>query len=838
MPIHSDPTKMEEGELIYALDIGTRSVIGMLGALEQGRIRILALEKQPHARRAMLDGQIEDIDQVAGAVSLVTHRLEEASGRRLTRACGAAAGRALRTELGRSTLELSAPEALGHERIHQLEATAVANAEQALSTDGPEEQRFFLVGYTPTQFWLDHYPLTTLLGHTGQHLEAAVVATFLPSEVVDSLYAVMQKAGLEVASMTLEPIAALNAAIPADLRLLNLALVDIGAGTSDIAVCRDGSVVGYTMATVAGDEITEALMRACLVDFPTAEAMKLELGRSKSVSFTDILGLEQTLPAEELFSLLDGPIQALADEIAQRICQVNGGPPSAVFLAGGGSKLPTLCARVAAALGIDSKRAALAGGYFQSSAYSDTFALSDPEYTTPLGIAVSAGLGLISDSYQVLLNGSPAKLFRSGSLTVLELLMMNGYRYSDLIGRSGKNLLLRIDGRRNVFYGSPAIPAQLAINGAEAAPSALIHAGDRIHFTPAQPGTDCVMTAAELCTKLRCKAVQREGRLLEGHTVLPSRPNGMSFSTASPLRSPLSRTEAPTGSWIYWSGPGWTSNIWTALCSRRSTAWTVRFSNYSRKVTRLKFDTSPERSRGRRLLPLLLPPLLLSACGGKDVPPEQYSSNDTALPALTSTLSSENIQFSHKEGSEDQPDSYVYSGLSSMTDTLASYVQALEEDGCSPIDTNGVVKELPDFSVSSGSVSMGKDTGDGGVFQLQIAWEGDTCTITPVYAAELRITQPSVQALTVSEAIQRLKSCTPALLGLSGASMEEYEVYAEEGLVLVDSSPCLQLNVYSSTPRQYRGCYLMTVDGAHLYQRDRDVSQVTELTPYSNTAVK
>ena len=45
------------------------------------------------------------------------------------------------------------------------------------------------------------------------------------------------------------------------------------------------------------------------------------------------------------------------------------------------------------------------------------------------------------------------------------------------------------------------------------------------------------------------------------------------------------------------------------------------------------------------------------------------------LPALTSTLSSENIQFSHKEGSEDQPDFYVYSGLSSMTDTLASYVQ-------------------------------------------------------------------------------------------------------------------------------------------------------------------
>ena len=152
------------------------------------------------------------------------------------------------------------------------------------------------------------------------------------------------------------------------------------------------------------------------MDFPTAEAMKLELGRSKSVSFTDILGLEQTLPAEELFSLLDGPIQALADEIAQRICQVNGGPPSAVFLAGGGSKLPTLCARVAAALGIDSKRAALAGGYFQSSAYSDTFALSDPEYTT-LSVSLSLPASALSATViRCCSTGAPPSSSAAGAL--------------------------------------------------------------------------------------------------------------------------------------------------------------------------------------------------------------------------------------------------------------------------------------------------------------------------------------------------------------------------------------------------------------------------------------
>ncbi len=212
----------------------------------------------------------------------------------------AAAGRALRTERGEYCLELSAPEIVKGERISQLELEAVAAAERTLQ-DKEQEQRMFLVGYTVTQLRLDHYPMTSLEGHTGQVLEAAVVATFLPSEVVDSLYAVMVEAGLEVASLTLEPIAALNAAIPEDIRLLNLALVDIGAGTTDIALCRDGGVVGYTMATVAGDEITEALMRACLVDYHTAERIKMQLGKGAPISFEDVVGVEQSCSDEEIF---------------------------------------------------------------------------------------------------------------------------------------------------------------------------------------------------------------------------------------------------------------------------------------------------------------------------------------------------------------------------------------------------------------------------------------------------------------------------------------------------------------------------------------------------------
>lgn len=488
----------QEGELIYALDIGTRSVIGMLALPRQGRVEILAVEKEPHAQRAMADGQIQDIAQVAQTVEQVTARLEEKAGRHLERACVAAAGRSLRTETGVGEVLLPAPAHIGDEEISRLEGAAVSAAESKVKEGEDPAQRLFLVGHTVREYLLDGYPMPKLRDHTGQKLQAEVVATFLPGEVVDSLYAVMRLARLEVASLTLEPIAALNAAIPADLRLLNLALVDIGAGTSDIAVCRQGSVVGYTMATVAGDEITEAVMQACLVDYQTAETMKAALAGQEPIHYVDILGLEQTIQPQQLLEQVGQQAQDLAGEIAREIRQLNGSAPAAVFLAGGGSKLAGLCPQVAQELGMDPRRVAVAGAHFKASAFSQDLALNDPEYTTPLGIAISAGLGLVTDSYRITLNGKPARLFRAGVLTVMELLMMNGYTYEDLLGRNGRNLLITLNGKRTPFFGTPAQPAELTVNGRPAQISRLIQAGDQIQFTPAQPGEDVQITVGDL----------------------------------------------------------------------------------------------------------------------------------------------------------------------------------------------------------------------------------------------------------------------------------------------------------------------------------------------------
>lgn len=502
--------KQQGNDMIFALDIGTRSIIGMIGVVEENRVHITAIEREDHAERAMIDGQIENIAKVSALADKVKKRLEAKVKTRLSRVCVAAAGRALRTRRADFELELPGTQLIDDEIISRLEAGAIGKAEEAFDAENEalnDSRRFYLVGYTVCQYYLDQYTMSDLKDHRGQHVKVDLIATFLPSEVVESLYTTMNKIGLEVASITLEPIAAINAAIPENLRLLNLALVDIGAGTSDIAACTGGSITGYTMATVAGDEITETIMKKYLVDFGTAETIKAQLLQEEPITFTNILGFEQKVTQEELLTSIRDTASLLCKEIADKILEINGGAPSALFLAGGGSKLAGLKDELTVTLGMDETRVAVAGNYFQTNACSAEYDLNNPEYATPLGIVVSSGLNMINDSFRVMLNGRPAKLFRTGSFTALNLLMMNGYTFRDIIGRSGANLTVTVNGRRKVFYGTATQPASLLINQQEGRLSEVIHAGDIIDFVPAvqgQPARPCLgdIEGAADCTDI------------------------------------------------------------------------------------------------------------------------------------------------------------------------------------------------------------------------------------------------------------------------------------------------------------------------------------------------
>lgn len=485
-------------ELTFALDIGTRSVIGVVGSSREELFHVHQVAVMEHLHRAVVDGQIEDIQQTARVAQAVKEQLEAQVGRPLRQVHVAAAGRMLKTQRISTTITLDDKQPLQQREIFLLESQAIQQAYEQLVGELTGEDRvqgFYCVGHSVVEYTLDGYPYSTLTGHRGRVAGVELIATFLPDEVVESLYSTMRHIDLQIASITLEPIAAISAVIPKELRLLNIALVDVGAGTSDIAVASGGSISAYTMATVAGDEITEQIMKELLVDFQTAERVKFELGSGnpdtmEDLEYIDILGLPSSVGARDLCERITPAIQNLADTIAQRILEANGKAPMAVFMVGGGSRTPRLCQTLAQSLGIEPSKIAIGGNNYMKRRIQGDDRWLGAEYATPMGIALTAVAEVGRQDFTVTLNGEPFSLQSGGSVTVMELLLRGGYQYGQIIGRSGKSISFFLGGEKKLLRGQLPTLAEIQVNGQMASITTPLQAGDVIQFTPAVNGQD------------------------------------------------------------------------------------------------------------------------------------------------------------------------------------------------------------------------------------------------------------------------------------------------------------------------------------------------------------
>lgn len=490
---------MTEDNYVFALDIGTRSIIGVVGWQQDDMFHVADTEMREHPKRAMIDGQIEDIQQVARIAGEVKKRLEERAGFPLTRVCVAAAGRALKTCQAAFEMDVSDGGSVTQQQIYELEMGAIQKAREQLDPEQEKKLSFSCVGHSVIHYYLDDYPFTTILDHRGKVARVEIIATFLPNEVVDSLCAAMSLIGCEIEHLTLEPIAAMNAVIPTELRLLNLALVDIGAGTSDIAISDNGTVAAYTMATVAGDEITEDIIHHYLVDFQTAEEMKrLAAQGDKSITYRDILGFDYSVTLDNLLETLRPGITRLSDIICERILECNGKPPSAVFLVGGGSLVPLLCDITAEKLGVDRNKVAVGGNNFIKRVVQDDCGLTGPEYATPLGIALTAVAAGTQHGFHVCINGKRMRLFRTESVTVMDVLLLAGYQYQQIMGRNGKNISYRMNGNKMMVRGTHLQPAVIRVNRQEASISTPVFNEDSVDVTPAVNGEDAHLTIQDL----------------------------------------------------------------------------------------------------------------------------------------------------------------------------------------------------------------------------------------------------------------------------------------------------------------------------------------------------
>ncbi|BDG60040.1 cell division FtsA domain-containing protein [Caldinitratiruptor microaerophilus] len=479
------------GELAFSLDIGTRKVVGLVTQPTARGLRIVAAEKMEHRSRAMFDGQIHDVVEVSSVVAAIRERLEARCRTRLEEVAVAAAGRALRTFRGIAVRTGRGDGPFTRAEVRTLELEAVQDAQRALAEglrDEGEARNYLYVGHSVLGWELDSVPLTRLEGQRGQVARVEVIATFLPRGVLDSLLAVLERVGLTMTALTLEPIAAIGVVVPPTMRHLNLVLVDIGAGTSDIAVTQGGTVVAYDMVPVAGDEITEALSEHYLLDFTVAEAVKRQINRGQPVRFQDVLGVTHEVPAAELAAALRPAVESLARRLAERILRLNGRAPQAVVLVGGGSQTPGLAEAVAAELGLPPARVAVRGRDAIQGVTGAKALLGGPDAVTPIGIAVAAREETALGVAYVYVNGAGVRLYHPSRLTVADALLAAGYSMRDLQPRLGPGLTVRVNGELKLVPGTAGRPARIEVNGAAAGLDSPVRHGDRITVKPAAPG--------------------------------------------------------------------------------------------------------------------------------------------------------------------------------------------------------------------------------------------------------------------------------------------------------------------------------------------------------------
>lgn len=514
-PLRDDAVKeVNPEEVIFAMDIGTRTIIGIAGIQEKEKFKVLAAEIIEHKSRAMIDGQIHDIAEVAQVAKEMKEKLEKKLGFNLSKVAVAAAGRVLKTCKVRVEIECDTTKEIDQELISSLEMEGIQKAQIQLDNEMSVEEKtqFYCVGYSVINYYLNGYVISELAGHKGKKVGADILATFLPHIVVDSMYTVMGRVGLEIINLTLEPIAAINVTIPKELRLLNLALVDIGAGTSDIAITRNGSVVAYGMASIAGDEITEKIAQHYLVDFNTAEKIKISISdKPDKITFTDILNTKRSIAVSELMEVIKPSIELLAQTISEKILEFNHKAPNAVFLIGGGSQILGLTNSISSILGLAGERVVVRGREVISGIKFNSKKLAGPEAITPFGIAVTAQMQRGQDFMNVTINGQKIRLFNSKKLLVADALILIGFNPRQLIGRTGKSINYELNGVKQTVRGEIGKSAEIYVNDKLANLETVLSIGDNIIATSAEDGRNASLKAIEIVKNSSTRNISLNG---------------------------------------------------------------------------------------------------------------------------------------------------------------------------------------------------------------------------------------------------------------------------------------------------------------------------------------
>jgi cell division protein FtsA len=332
----------EEAELAActALDIGTEFAKALVFEIDEtghGVVRGVGRKRQGLAH--MQSGTVTDIVAVVDNCSVALQDAEEMAGFRPTQCVIGIAGELVKgLTTGRTADRRRADTPITDQELQKLidgvQREALRQAERAITWEtGMPQVDVRLVHAVVTGAQIDGYPVTNPVGFKGRHVRVSIFNAFAPLVHLGALQSVAESLDLELLQIVAEPYAVARVLASEQIQQAGALFVDVGGGTTDVALVRHGGVEGTRMFALGGRAFTKSIADQLDVPFPRAEEIKLDYARGFPVDRRD--GIVQVV-ADDV-SIWSAGVELVLEELAEGDLL-----PSRIYLCGGGSRLPEI----------------------------------------------------------------------------------------------------------------------------------------------------------------------------------------------------------------------------------------------------------------------------------------------------------------------------------------------------------------------------------------------------------------------------------------------------------------------------------------------------------------
>jgi cell division protein FtsA len=382
---------MDAPEIIVGLDIGTTKIACLVGRkTDHGKIEILGIGKAPSL--GVTRGVVSNIEKTVQSIRAAVEEAESKSGIEIKVVNVGIAGQHIKSLQHRGMITRdSIDEEISQKDVDEL----IEDMYKLVMMPGEE-----IIHVLPQEYIVDRQPgIKDPIGMSGVQLEANFHIITGQMAAAKNIFKCVNKAGLQVAKLILEPLASSSAVISNEEKEAGIALVDIGGGTTDIAIFHDGIIRHTAVIPFGGNVITEDIKEGCTIMHRQAELLKTKFGAAVTQSSQDnevvcIPGLRGRDPKEISVMNLANIINARMSEILEHIYyeiknsgfekKLIGG----IVVTGGGSQLKHMNQLIEFTTGMDSRV-----GYPNEHLSSNT----NINVTSPL---FATGVGLVAKGFE------------------------------------------------------------------------------------------------------------------------------------------------------------------------------------------------------------------------------------------------------------------------------------------------------------------------------------------------------------------------------------------------------------------------------------------------------